>query len=118
MKNNSITGNSNSDQSSEASSLETGAGETASSNLNATGNNNSSPGTGAEDSGNADQAGLQEKDAAPAHKGTVTLEGLQKELGDDAGRAQYLEYGVSFGITELNVASFHPPLDLSSIKEK
>jgi hypothetical protein len=54
--------------------------------------------------------------AAP-RKGTVTLEGLQKELGAEKGLREYVRLGEPFGITELNVVEFHPPLDLGSIQK-
>jgi hypothetical protein len=48
--------------------------------------------------------------------GTVTLEGLQKEMGDEMGRAEYLKYGVHFGVEANSLAFYHPPLDLDSIQ--
>lgn len=66
------------------------------------------------------QGGMPQAQKTPAPKrrtGTVTLEGLQKELGDEKGLEEYLRLGESFGITRQNVVEFHPPLDLASIRD-
>lgn len=50
--------------------------------------------------------------------GTITLAALQKELGDEKGRDEYVRLGEPFGVTTFNVREFHPPLDLNSVKAK
>lgn len=91
-------------------------------------NNDSSPaggsGTQAQSGGTTRTAStaradtVQETPAPATRRGTITLEALQEELGDEKGREEYLRYGRHFGVTATNVANYHPPLDLDSITEE